>query len=246
MAKHRLYIANGLSANVITPLDAPTTHYVLNVLRLRDGEQVEAFDGQGHCYLSALRINGKRNAQLDTSDKITVNRESPLHIELLQVLSRGEKMDWTIQKAVELGVSSIRPLTSKRCNVKLDTKRALSRHEHWQTVIHNACEQCGRNYLPQLHSLADIIQLADKATIVSNHKWLLHPDASEPLISDTTLEQESISILIGPEGGLSNDEMLTLSKAGFKLKKFGPRILRTETAAIAAIAAIQSQWGDMK
>jgi len=245
VTKHRLYIATGLSSNSTTSLDTPTAHYVLNVLRLRNGCEIEAFDGKGHCYHSILRVSGKRSAQLKTGNEITTNRESPLHIELLQVLSRGEKMDWVIQKAVELGVAAIRPLTSERCNVKLDPKRAQSRLNHWQAIISNACEQCGRNCLPQLHALKDIKNIAEVAAITSDHRWLLHPEAEQTLATETVAENASISILIGPEGGLSNNETHLLSNAGFKLKQFGPRVLRTETAAIAAISAIQSRWGDM-
>ncbi len=245
MAKHRLYIATELSSNSTAPLDAPTTHYVLNVLRLRNDCEIEAFDGKGHSYHSILRVSGKRNAQLKISNEITTDRESPLHIELLQVLSRGEKMDWVIQKSVELGVTSIRPLTSERCNVKLDPKRAQSRLNHWQAIISNACEQCGRNRLPQLHALTDIKDISEGAVVTSDHRWLLHPEAEPKLATATVANNESISILIGPEGGFSNNEIHILSNAGFQQKQFGPRVLRTETAAIAAISAIQSRWGDM-
>jgi len=245
VAKHRLYIAAKLSSNSTTSLDASTTHYVLNVLRLRNGCEIEAFDGEGHAYHSMLDVNGKRSAQLTIGNETTTDRESPLHIELLQVLSRGEKMDWVIQKAVELGVTSIRPLTSERCNVKLDAKRAHSRLNHWQAIISNACEQCGRNRLPQLHALTDIINISKNAVITSHHQWLLHPEAGQKLATETVAKNASISILIGPEGGLSDGEIHMLNNAGFQPKQFGPRILRTETAAIAAISAIQSRWGDM-
>ena len=246
MAKHRLYISSGISANSVAVLDTPTTHYALNVLRCRNGCEIEAFDGKGNCFHSILRISGKRSALLETGAVLAINRESPLRIELLQVLSRGEKMDWAIQKAVELGVSSIRPLTSERCNVKLDAKREQSRHSHWQAIISNACEQCGRNYLPELHALANIYGLAKTDAISSKHRWLFHPDATQTLSDSNIAENDSISLLIGPEGGLSDNETQLLGNAGFIPKHFGPRILRTETAAIAAIAAIQSRWGDMR
>lgn len=245
MSKHRLYIADGLSGNTTIKLDAETTHYALNVLRLRNGCILETFDGQGNTYLATLCVHSKRDAQITTANQISIDAESPLRIELLQVLSRGEKMDWTIQKAVELGVTSIQPLTSERCNVKLDKKRLQSRYQHWLGVISNACEQCGRSVLPTLQPLLDINELSTGNNATSKHKWVLQPEAEKSLLDDKITSDESVSILIGPEGGLSNSEIRILSAAGFKFKQFGPRILRTETAAIAAIAAIQSQWGDM-
>lgn len=245
MAKHRLHIPSNLSANATLTLDAATTHYVLNVLRLRDNTKIEAFDGLGRSYSANLRIKGKRAAELITTNEHISHTESPLKIELLQVLSRGEKMDWTIQKAVELGVTSIRPLTSERCNVKLDSKRLQSRYQHWQGIISNACEQCGRNVLPKLEKLLGLTELANEDIITSDHQWLLHPDAEDSLIEKKPTEIKSISLLIGPEGGFSDSEIDLLSQSSFKQKCFGPRVLRTETAAIAAIAAIQSQWGDM-
>jgi len=245
VAKHRLYIPNNLSANATLTLDAATIHYVLNVLRLRDNSDIEVFDGHGKSYSANLCIKGKRDAELVTSNEVFPSTESPLKIELLQVLSRGEKMDWTIQKAVELGVSSIRPLTSERCNVKLDAKRLQSRYQHWQGVINSACEQCGRNIVPKLKHLLDITELANENIIASDHQWLLHPEAEDSLTENKLAKIKSVGLLIGPEGGFSNNETHLLSQSGFKQKRFGPRILRTETAAIAAIAAIQSQWGDM-
>ncbi len=244
MAKHRLYIPTALRAQSATTLDTATTHYVLNVLRLRDGCEIEAFDGQGHCYHSILRISGKRRALLEIGAAFTVDRESALRIELLQVLSRGEKMDWTIQKAVELGVSSIHPLTSERCNVKLDSKREQSRHHHWQAVISNACEQCGRSVLPLLQPLSDLASIIESG-VTGRHRWLFHPDAAQTLSESNVTENDSISLLIGPEGGFTDREIGQLRQAGFTPKRFGPRILRTETAAIAAIAAIQHHWGDL-
>ena len=246
MAKHRLYIPCEIRARSKLELDTATRHYVLNVLRLRDGTQIEIFDGHGNCYDATLQLGGKRNATIETGDALDVSRESPLRIELLQVLARGEKMDWIIQKAVELGVTSIRPLNSQRCNVRLDSKREQNRFQHWRAVMTNACEQCGRNHLPILQPLTDLSAIATAGEIHTTHRWLLQPDATETLRDKHVASNDSISLLVGPEGGLTENEIEQLSKAGFDSLRLGPRILRCETAAIAAITAVQSRFGDMQ
>ncbi len=248
MAKHRLYIPESTAkilAHSSIHLDDATRHYALNVLRLRDATAIEIFDGNGNAYRGLLRVKDKRTAMIEVGETVSSQTESSLRIELIQTLARGEKMDWIIQKAVELGAHSIRPITSERCNVKLDEKRTESRHKHWLGIISNACEQCGRDTLPTLHKPTNLNQLTDESTISSKHRWLFHPGTDERLNQQKIENDDSISVLIGPEGGFSDAEIEMLREASFIPLNMGPRILRTETAAIASISAIQSLWGDI-
>lgn len=246
MERRRLYIGSELTADASVALQDATTHYALNVLRLSDGAAIEAFDGNGNAFQATLRVHNKRHASLEVGTAVDEDRESPLSLHLLQVVSRGEKMDWTIQKAVELGVRSIRPLSSRYCNVKLDDDRADRRHRHWISIITSACEQCGRNTLPALLPLRSLAEeLADAASATFQQRWLFEPGAAQSLAACSVKPTDSIAVLIGPEGGFSEEEIAQIRAAGFQTLRFGPRILRTETAAIASISAIQSRWGDM-
>ncbi len=248
MAKHRLCITPDLAIireKSTISLDDATRHYTLNVLRLRDGTCIEIFDGQGNAYQAKLRVESKRSAKLLVESKQPNEPEPTLSIELIQTLARGEKMDWIIQKVVELGVTSIRPIISEHCNVKLNENRAISRFDHWTGIIKNACEQCGRNTLPTLHQITNLQELIANNDISGAQRWLFHPRASSSLRDQEIQEEKSISIVIGPEGGFSDKEIADLCANHFSSIKFGQRILRTETAAIASISAIQSRWGDI-
>ncbi len=214
-------------------------HYIGRVLRMAAGDQVRLFDGSGQEYLGTLLEVGKKRVSVTLDEQFAGQPDSPLAIHLGQGLSRGERMDWAIQKATELGVSEITPLVSERCEVRLKDERADKRMAHWRQVAVSACEQCGRSSVPVIHApqaLADWV-----AASHAELKLVLHPVA-EPLLSHA--KPASLAFLIGPEGGLSDAEVEQAKAAGFHAARLGPRVLRTETAPVVALAMAQQLWGD--
>lgn len=178
---------------------------------------------------------------VNITEAIKKQRESPFNIHLGQSLSRSEKMDWAIQKSVELGVNEISPLFSDHCARKLDTTQSNKRNDHWQNIIISACEQSGRSTLPILNPLLSIDDWLNETK--SDHKLFFHPDAKFHLAE--LPHMDNAMLLIGPEGGLSTRETQLALSQGFKAISLGPRILRTETAALAAIAILQNRFGDL-
>jgi 16S rRNA (uracil1498-N3)-methyltransferase len=174
--------------------------------------------------------------------KLEPTSESPLKVVLLQGVSRGERMDYAIQKAVELGVHKIVPIVTERCNVQMRGERSDKKRQHWNGVITSACEQSGRSYLPDLGELTDFRTALDEAD--TEQKLILHPESEKSF--SNFLPVETVSVLIGPEGGFSDEEIQQSMVAGFTPVSFGTRILRTETASTAVIAVLQSLWGDLK
>ena len=214
-------------------------HYISRVLRHVAGDAVQLFDGSGQEYLGELIDVGKKAVRVELREQLAGQAESPLRIHLGQGLSRGERMDWAIQKATELGVSEITPIVSERCEVRLKDERADKRLAHWRQVAISACEQCGRSVLPVIHAP---ITLAEwQAHVQAELKLVLHPVAA-PLESHT--RPHSLAFLIGPEGGLSETEVEQAKAAGFHAARLGPRVLRTETAPVVALAVAQQLWGD--
>ncbi len=214
-------------------------HYIGRVLRHAAGDAVQLFDGSGQEYLGALIEVGKKAVRVELREQLAGQAESPLRIHLGQGLSRGERMDWAIQKATELGVSEITPIVSERCEVRLKDERADKRLAHWRQVAISACEQCGRSVLPLIHPP---ITLAEwQGHVQAELKLVLHPVAA-PLESHA--RPHSLAFLIGPEGGLSEAEVEQAKAAGFHAARLGPRVLRTETAPVVALAVAQQLWGD--
>ena len=214
-------------------------HYIGRVLRHAAGDAVQLFDGSGQEYLGALIEVGKKAVRVELREQLAGQAESPLRIHLGQGLSRGERMDWAIQKATELGVSEITPIVSERCEVRLKDERADKRLAHWRQVAISACEQCGRSVLPVIHAP---ITLAEwQAHVQAELKLVLHPVAA-PLESHA--RPHNLAFLIGPEGGLSEAEVEQAKAAGFHAARLGPRVLRTETAPVVALAVAQQLWGD--
>lgn len=214
-------------------------HYISRVLRHSVGDAVQLFDGSGNEYLGELTEVGKKTVRVELSERIAGQPESPLSIHLGQGLSRGERMDWAIQKATELGATEISPIVSERCEVRLKDDRADKRMGHWRQVAISACEQCGRSVVPVIHppiSLNDWL-----AQIDSELKLVLHPVA-EPLASHA--KPQSLAFLIGPEGGLNEAEVEQAKAQGFHAARLGPRVLRTETAPVVALSIAQQLWGD--
>ena len=221
-------------------LESDLAHYIGRVLRLGPGAQVQIFNGSGQEWPGEVVEISKREVRLALAAPIDGMPESPLQVHLGQTLSRGERMDWAIQKAVELGVTQITPLTSERCEVRLQGERADKRQQHWQQIAVSACEQCGRSYVPQVHApmaLADWL-----SSMEADLKLVLHHRTDQDLRSLPT--PASLGLLIGPEGGLSNNEIGLAEAAGFHAARFGPRVLRTETAPVVALSIAQQLWGD--
>ncbi|AJE23212.1 16S rRNA (uracil(1498)-N(3))-methyltransferase [Azotobacter chroococcum] len=214
-------------------------HYIGRVLRLAAGDAVQLFDGSGREFVGELVEVGKKSVQVELREQFAGLAESPLRIHLGQGLSRGERMDWAIQKATELGVAHITPIVSERCEVRLKDERADKRLAHWQQIAISACEQCGRSVLPAIHPpmlLGDWL-----ARTEAELKLVLHPFA-EPLTSHA--RPASLAFLIGPEGGLSEAEVAAAQHAGYQAARLGPRVLRTETAPVVALSVAQQLWGD--
>jgi 16S rRNA (uracil1498-N3)-methyltransferase len=235
----RVYVTHPPVAGASMTLDADAAHHVTTVLRLRAEDQVCLFHDGVECQ-GFIETIGKRAVTVRLRECQPVSRESPLAITLAQGISRGERMDYTIQKAVELGVAAIAPIISERTTVKLDETRAARRTDHWHNVIVNACEQCGRNHLPALlpvMHLEDWLRQPREGT-----RLLLRGDAARPW--SAIRPEARLTLLIGPEGGLAPPEAARAEAAGYTAVRMGPRILRTETAALAAIAALQSGHGD--
>ena len=215
--------------------------HAVQVLRMKPGALLRLFDGQGTEVEAILSLVEKKCSQVELGQTLNAITESPLNITLLQGISRGERMDYAIQKAVELGVNTIMPVVTERCNVQLSGDRAAKRLAHWQGVITSASEQSGRNRLAELAAVTDF----ETALVQSQSelKLVLDPLARQ---SFTDLQPCSqLTLLIGPEGGLSEQEVQQAQQAGFTAVKFGPRILRTETASTAALAVVQTLWGDL-
>ena len=214
-------------------------HYIGRVLRMAPGDAVQLFDGSGQEYQGVLVEVGKKLVRVELHQQLTGLPESRLRIHLGQGLSRGERMDWAIQKAVELGVAEITPIISERCEVRLKDERADKRLVHWRQIAVSACEQCGRSVIPLIHPPAPLAQwLAVEAQL----KLVLHPVA-DPLAGHQ--HPESLAFLIGPEGGLSDVEVEQARSAGFQPARLGPRVLRTETAPVVALSVAQQLWGDL-
>lgn len=230
-------------------------NHVAKVLRFAVGDSIQVFDGCGHEFAATLTQVGKKTT-VKLTQEISNHSESPLWIELLQVISRGDRMDFTLQKAVELGISHVIPLTSERCGVKLDAERATKKIDSYQRLIISACEQCGRCVVPQIAPLQSLQSLlaTDHATGTSalpkttadGREFVnitLDPRASDKLT--TLAPTKAYRILIGPEGGFSASEVEQTTKAGFVGVTLGPRILRTETTALVALSILGATFGDL-
>jgi 16S rRNA (uracil1498-N3)-methyltransferase len=223
-------------------LPEQAAHHAAKVLRLKRGDRVTLFNGAGGEFEASIHVIAKDGVLVDLGKYQRVERESPLAVCLVQALSSGEKMDFTLQKAVELGVSRIQPIAAERSVVRLSGERVDRRERHWQHVVNAACEQCGRNRVPPVAPLADFgAWLAGVEP--APHKLMLSPDAANGL-RDLPRPTEEVIVLAGPEGGLSEPEKRAAFACGFQPLRLGPRVLRTETVALAALAALQSLWGD--
>jgi 16S rRNA (uracil1498-N3)-methyltransferase len=217
-------------------------HHLLHVLRLKPGAELVLFDGRGGEYAGRLVAAGKGWVEVEAGAHRVVRRESPLHILLGQAVSRGERMDYTLQKAVELGVGEIQPLATERSLARTDPTRQDRKLRHWQEVVRSAAEQSGRECVPAVHPMQPLAHWLASLP-ASRLKLLLEPQAEAGLVSRSPVPE--LCLLSGPEGGLSDQEIKAAAAAGFVGIRLGPRILRTETAAVACLAALQTLWGDL-
>lgn len=244
MHRTRLHIAGTYSSGSELRLDAEKAHYLGRVLRQRVGDRVWVFDGNGNEFVATIEQLAKGGASLRIDEKTTAGTETRLRVHLVQGISRGERMDLVVQKATELGVKRITPVLTEHGMVKLDQPRREKRRDHWQKVAASACEQSGRVRLPLVDAPASFHDwLANKPPQVDT-QLILQPGAVLPL-AQTSNPQTKVCLLVGPEGGFSDSEVDAAKAAGFQPVSLGPRVLRTETAAIAALAAMQTLWGDM-
>ncbi len=240
----RIYLPRRLSAGEHYTLTGDQHRHLSRVLRLKAGAELTLFDGMGGEYAATIEEVRRAASRVRTGDYRDVDNESPLHVRLAQGVGRGERTDYAIQKAVELSVTSIVPFLTRRGVVRLDAQRAQRRLAHWRGIIVHACQQCGRNTIPEL------------CTIVALEEWLreyecggldliLDPNSSTS-IGDLEYGGGLVTILVGPEGGLDTDEREAACGVGFRGVSLGPRTLRTETAAVARVTAVQLHWGDLK
>ena len=223
-------------------LDEEAAHHLTRVLRMSEGQPLSLFDGSNHVFAAEIATVGKKNVVARIISMQPQNCESPLHLHLGQVVSRGEKMEFTIQKSIELGVNVITPLFSERCGVKLDGERLAKKIQQWRKIAVGACEQCGRNTLPLVREAMNLEDWCAEQD--SGLKLNLHPRARHS-INTLPLPVERVRLLIGPEGGLSSEEIAMTSAHGFTEIQLGPRVLRTETTALTAITALQVRFGDL-
>lgn len=241
MSTPRFYISTPLTAHSRLDLPEAPAHHAARVLRLRVGDAVVLFDGRGGEFAATIAAIGKHAVSVDVGAHHAVERESPVDVTLVQAISSGDRMDLTVQKAVELGVARIVPVESERCVVRLKGERAEKRVAHWQQIAIGACEQCGRNRVPGIMPIATLD--AWLAVASAAQRWQLAPGAAKPW-REMPRPDRPIEILVGPEGGLTDAEIAAATRAGFEPVRLGPRVLRTETAAPALLAAMQALWGD--
>jgi 16S rRNA (uracil1498-N3)-methyltransferase len=239
----RVFVDAPLASGNLVELPRETASHLAKVLRARSGDEVILFCGDGREYVGELEsVRGSR-VTAAVGSGASVDRESPLMITLVQCVPRGDRMDFIVQKATELGVTRIVPVLSERSVVRLDPKQAGSKAAHWRAIAVNACEQCGRNRLPEVAAPVALVEYLGKAPPVGT-KMVLEPGSAESAAPRPDPGAD-VQLAIGPEGGFTNDELDALRITGFARVTLGPRILRTETAAIAALTWLQSRFGDM-
>lgn len=245
MRMTRVHVDLPLAASAVVELPEAAAGHLLRVLRLGMGDACMLFNGDGFDYPARIVSAGKRDARVELGAPVAPRNESGLQVVLLQAVARGEKMDWIVQKATELGVSGIVPVTSERTEVKLDAERADKRVAHWRSVAISACEQSGRARVPAVappQALAVALGALPRAAC----RLTLDPAADASALRALALARDAVVVIaIGPEGGWSSRDLAQLGEAGFLGLRLGPRVLRTETAGMAAITALQALHGDM-
>ena len=237
----RFYVDFVLSPDSVVELPDNVVHH-LNVLRVKNTEEIVLFNGNGKSYPALPEVLEKRRASVRILREEATDNESPLNITLVQAVSAAERMDFTLQKSVELGVAEIRPVISERCVVRLSGERAEKRVARWQEIVVSACEQSGRNIVPKVLPLTTYAQALQQLPQETT-KLLMSLNRAQKL-SDVRPQSGKVVFMVGPEGGWTETEVQQAFDAGFQSVTLGKRVLRTETASLAAIAAMQTLWGD--
>lgn len=240
MAPPRIFCPQPLQPGAVIDLESGPSQHLARALRKAAGDAITLFNGDGNVYPAEVVRVGRRQVTARVTAEENTDLESPLAIHLGIVISRGERMDWAVQKSTELGVTSISPLYSARGGVRLAGDRGGKKVQHWQQVAISACEQCGRNRVPHIRQPEELGDWLD--TDATGLRLVLHHRAGAGLPARAPA---STTLLVGPEGGLSPDEVAAAEQRGWQPLALGPRILRTETAPVAAIAILQARWGDM-
>lgn len=238
----RIYQPSKLALNATLALDENGAAHIGRVLRMEQGDNIGLFNGDGYDYLAIIISANKKNVSVTIVEANKNHAESLLNLHLGQVISRGDRMDFTIQKSVELGVNTITPLFSERCGVKLSGDRLDKKIQQWQKIALSACEQCGRSVVPVIRPAMTLMDWATEPTLAL--KLNLHPRAAYG-INGLKKDNQRIRLLIGPEGGLSPQEIAMTEQQQFTNVLLGPRVLRTETASLTAITALQLHLGDL-
>jgi 16S rRNA (uracil1498-N3)-methyltransferase len=238
----RVFVEQPLASGAELELDAATAGHVLRVLRLAAGDALTLFDGRGGEYQGEIVEIRRGVVRVQVGEHVPVESESPLAVTLVQGVSRGERMDWVVQKATELGVHTIVPVLTERSVVKLDARQNAAKHAHWRAVAVAACEQCGRNRVPVI---ARAVDLRDWFATQAGEGLRITLDTRASVPLSKLLPAQPVTLLIGPEGGLTYHEREAARGAGFEARALGPRVLRTETAAVAALSVIQAIAGDL-
>jgi 16S rRNA (uracil1498-N3)-methyltransferase len=243
MSAIRLFVPVPIRSGDDLWLDGERAHYLTRVLRVRSGDTIVVFDGRSGEYPAVIGEIDRQRVQLRPGPNSSRDLESPLSIRLIQGISRGERMDFVVQKATELGVQQITPVHTAYSVVRLGNDRAGKKIGHWERIAQGACEQCGRNILPVIDAAADLKEVL--AEPVGGSRLILQAGSGESLGNLRQID-DSLTLLIGPEGGLNEAEIALAISCGFQPVSLGPRILRTETAALAAVAILQSRFGDFR
>lgn len=243
MPHPRIYFPQPLEAGQRITLDEAPFRHVIQVLRMGSGDKLTLFGGFGIEHAVQIETVGKRDFTVMVLSADRVDRESPLQVILAQAVAKGERMDFAIQKSVELGATGIMPLITERCAVHLSAERWERKVEHWQSVVLSACEQSGRNRIPKVAPVTDFRDWLSHAPAKAR-KLVLDPGAAATKPLTPTPKPSMVVLLIGPEGGFTDIEVKLAEVAGFEGVNLGPRILRTETAGLVALSVVQALWGD--
>jgi 16S rRNA (uracil1498-N3)-methyltransferase len=239
----RVHVPGPLSPGARQTIEGDAANHITRVLRLEPGAPLTVFDGRGGEYSARIESFRKASVIIEVQDRSPSSRESSLSLTLAQGVSRGERMDWVVQKATELGVTAIVPVLTERTMVKLDNKQSERKLAHWQGIAVAACEQSGRDTIPRIVAPLTLDEFLRDIDSQST-RLLLSPTGTQR-VNDLKAPERKVIVLIGPEGGLSESEQRSAIGAGFIAVRMGPRVLRTETAAVAALTLLQHQFGDL-
>jgi 16S rRNA (uracil1498-N3)-methyltransferase len=239
----RIYTPGPFATDVQIALAPAGAYHIARVLRLRAGAPLIVFDGNGGEYRAEVIAAQGDDVTVKVGEYIHGTAESPLKITLTQGVSRSDRMDWALQKATELGVKTIAPVLTARSVVRLDDKQSAKKQEHWRNIVIGACEQSGRNRVPEVLAPVTLRTHFSKG-VKEGLRLVLSPNAPASLAGLTSMPSK-VELLIGPEGGLDDDELNQAEAVGYMPVKLGPRVLRTETAAVTALSVLQAMWGDL-